>query len=264
MADLSPGWQRKRAQTVERIMLAAIDIVRHEGIGGLTVHRLARDLGYTVGALYRYFPSKAAIIAELQRQVSEHVAAYLRRGVDAAAALMTEHAEEPVAAALAPPLVLARVYETLPQVMPERIALVSQALSEVERPVGPDEDVRVMQVLIPLLGEVAGHFREAARVSALARGNANERAMVFWGNLHGSILLRSVRVQGRFDVDVTTLTRSAARATLLGWGAQAGPLARAERAVDAALARAAPWEPTVAPGPRALKRPKRKRPHRAK
>ena len=43
---------------------AILRIVGREGIGALTMERLGRDLGVTSGALFRHFPSRAAMLNE--------------------------------------------------------------------------------------------------------------------------------------------------------------------------------------------------------
>jgi len=48
---------------------AALGLVESGGLDGLTVKLLADELDYAVGALYRYFPSKSALVGELQRHV---------------------------------------------------------------------------------------------------------------------------------------------------------------------------------------------------
>lgn len=50
---------------VEAILKAATELVGEGGIHGLTTNHIARRAGVSVGSLYRYFPDKESIIAEL-------------------------------------------------------------------------------------------------------------------------------------------------------------------------------------------------------
>ena len=49
---------KRREETSAAIVEAALAIVTEEGFDALTMKRLADELGYAIGAFYRYFPSK--------------------------------------------------------------------------------------------------------------------------------------------------------------------------------------------------------------
>src|SRR5436853_399827 len=65
----TPRRLRRREASVERVVETSMKILTEEGLGALTMHRLAEALDYTVGAVYRYFPSKESLLAELERRV---------------------------------------------------------------------------------------------------------------------------------------------------------------------------------------------------
>jgi AcrR family transcriptional regulator len=65
-----PVQERSRA-TVDAIVQAAAYILIRDGYSKLTTNRIADRAGVNVASLYQYFPSKEAILAELQRR---HVA----------------------------------------------------------------------------------------------------------------------------------------------------------------------------------------------
>ena len=65
--DHSPRVERKRQARKRDILRRALTLATTEGDDVLTVGRLAEELDYTPGALYRYFPSKDALVAEVQR-----------------------------------------------------------------------------------------------------------------------------------------------------------------------------------------------------
>ncbi|MFW5877349.1 MAG: TetR/AcrR family transcriptional regulator [Myxococcota bacterium] len=48
---------------------AALGLVAVHGVDGLTIQRLAKEMGHAVGALYRHFPGKGALIAAMQAEV---------------------------------------------------------------------------------------------------------------------------------------------------------------------------------------------------
>ena len=56
--------ERRRQETIERILDAAMRLMAEQGYEAFTIARLAGDLNYAVGALYRYFKGKDAILAD--------------------------------------------------------------------------------------------------------------------------------------------------------------------------------------------------------
>src|SRR5262245_54452789 len=68
---LSPRRQRRRETRLNQILETAQRIAVAEGLENLTMPHLAQTLDCAVGALYRYFPSKAALIAGLQVAILE-------------------------------------------------------------------------------------------------------------------------------------------------------------------------------------------------
>jgi AcrR family transcriptional regulator len=219
-------------------------IVSRDGLGNLTVHRLAADLDYTVGALYRYFPSKEALIAEVEGRIVEEIAGRVQDALGAldatasagagrgrAGAPAKTSAAARRADALAALLVLAKVYASLPEVMPERFAVVSADLADPRRFIDAEADRRVVDALEPLMRTVAERFAAAAAARALDAATAKEtaeRAMVFWAGLHGAVQLKKV---DRLDPTFVSksLVGALARALLLGWGARTDTLAAAEK-----------------------------------
>jgi AcrR family transcriptional regulator len=68
----SPGPNRLLDE--EQILDTAVLILRRDGVEGLTVRRLAAELGVTPMTLYRYFPSKDALldaVADMAMQVPD-------------------------------------------------------------------------------------------------------------------------------------------------------------------------------------------------
>lgn len=66
------GSAPRGAATRERLLRAAAEVVAQEGYGGASVAAIAARAGVATGALYRHFPSKAALFVELFREVAEH------------------------------------------------------------------------------------------------------------------------------------------------------------------------------------------------
>ena len=69
-SPLSPAErrQRNRQEMLDAILLHARQIMREEGVAALNLRELARRLRFTVQALYKYYPSKAALYDALFRE----------------------------------------------------------------------------------------------------------------------------------------------------------------------------------------------------
>ncbi len=57
-----PSRGPKRGLTTEEVVVAAMGIADREGLAALTMQAVAKELGFTTMALYRYFPSKDALV----------------------------------------------------------------------------------------------------------------------------------------------------------------------------------------------------------
>jgi len=60
--------RRRRAQTIDEILGAAVDLMAREGVAGLSLSGVARRMGIQPPSLYKYFPSKLALYDELFRR----------------------------------------------------------------------------------------------------------------------------------------------------------------------------------------------------
>jgi AcrR family transcriptional regulator len=116
-----------RGRMRERLLRAAAEVIQKNGWGPASVGRVAARAGVAVGALYRHFPSKAELFAEVVRAISERELAAMH-AASAAAGSVTERFEAVVATyagrALANRrLAWALVYEPVdPSVDAERLA----------------------------------------------------------------------------------------------------------------------------------------------
>jgi AcrR family transcriptional regulator len=76
--------EAKREATRERIVHAAHDLIAHGGYREAGIAAVARRAGVATGSVYRHFPSKSELFAEVFRRASQ-------REVDAVAAAAAEH-----------------------------------------------------------------------------------------------------------------------------------------------------------------------------
>src|SRR3954468_5484863 len=66
----TPKTEARRAETRERIVGAAIDQLADGGYTSANVHTVALRAGVATGTLYRHFPSKSELFAEVFRRAS--------------------------------------------------------------------------------------------------------------------------------------------------------------------------------------------------
>jgi AcrR family transcriptional regulator len=74
---------RVRAATVQEIKETARRVLVEQGSGGLSLRAVARDMGITAPALYRYFPSREDLLEHLIADLYDEVSAALERARDA-------------------------------------------------------------------------------------------------------------------------------------------------------------------------------------
>ncbi len=67
----TPRTEARRAEVRERIVGAARDLIAHGGFAEARVAAVARRAGVATGTVYRYFPSKAELFAEVFRRASQ-------------------------------------------------------------------------------------------------------------------------------------------------------------------------------------------------
>jgi AcrR family transcriptional regulator len=88
----TPRTEARREQQRERIVVAAHDLIAHGGYRAAPVAKVAQQAQIATGSVYRHFPSKAELFAEVFRRASQ-------REVDAMA--QAAQGEGPVAQRLA-------------------------------------------------------------------------------------------------------------------------------------------------------------------
>lgn len=227
---------RRRDDKTEAVLDHAMKLIAHEGLEALTLARVAQSLGLVTTALYRYFPSKDALLAALQRRAVTTIHAHFR---ETRARLATPRSA-PEVAALVPLLGVARAYVALPQTHADAFRLVSLLLGDPRRLVPDDEAVRTAPLVAGFLSEVAELFAHAQEQRALDRDDALTRTVVLWATLHGLTQLEKLRRLAPHARDATALCDEATGALLRGFGADPAHLSRARRALDRLASRGTP------------------------
>jgi AcrR family transcriptional regulator len=216
---------RRRDANVVRILDAAMELVAQGGLAALSMGRLAEAVDYTAGALYRYFPSKDALLAHLVAQVLEEAQGFLAR---AEAALPTG------AYPLTRVFALAQGYREFARERPHAFGLLAMTMADPRVLLPQHADAApVTQRVIATLELLAQSLGDAVAAGQLDDGDVMERTLCLFATLQGLLMLHK---QARFAPSVLDLDRlipQAVRTLLVGWGAKT-------RATDTALARLQP------------------------
>lgn len=230
---------RNRLERHGAFVRAAKEIAFAEGLDALTMQRLADEIDAAVGTVYTYFPSKSALVAELQREAIEVLddscARFERR---------FEHDVAPAERSLARRRLglvagYTRFWVDTLDTFPQEARLLQMLMSE-RSPSVDDQDVsRVLPAALRILDRVRLALDAAAADRALEPGDAMERTVVLAASLNGVLLLDHVARVDPALFDGPRLARALVSDLLRGWGAQQTDLAAAWRRVDA-LARRGP------------------------
>ncbi|MEE2830443.1 MAG: TetR/AcrR family transcriptional regulator [Myxococcota bacterium] len=217
-ADSPSRIERRRAARTDELVEATLELVLEEGLAGLTVQRLASRMDWSVGALYRYFPGKDALLAETQRRVLTKLHQDI---LDDVAAIGM--ADEPLAGVLS----ITRRFRRFALEEPARFHLVSAVLAD-PRPLVSNEYVgQVAEVLRSLLATVDQQLEGAALAGQLDVGDASKRTVLLWAGLHGLLQFAKLgRLEARLR-QTTVLAETLADDLLRSWGASPEALAEA-------------------------------------
>lgn len=136
-----------QAETRRRLLAAARAVVEREGLGAVTVSRVAEDAGLTTGAVYSNFAGRAELLFEVTRDLAQPLAATppVDGGREAwlggLAALLADHTDSPGAVSLATEMASIGLRDA--KVRPAVVHVAQESLAEVEELLascGPADD----------------------------------------------------------------------------------------------------------------------------
>jgi AcrR family transcriptional regulator len=197
----------RREKTLERILDAAETILGAEGMAALTMQRLASELGYTVGATYRYFDSKEAIVAALQRRVFV--------GLSGDLALLDATITDPLVRVA----VVARIYTTLASRRPLHARLLSRMMGEPENVLDAAHANPNMRLALDIGAAGVRELSAARAAGLLDAGNDLERGLVLWASLSGIAQTRKLERWQVPGLSADALADQLVTTLLTGWGA---------------------------------------------
>ncbi len=230
--DVLPGRrERNRLERHREYLQTALQVATDEGLAAVTMQRLAAEVGAAVGTIYTYFPSKGALIAEVQREAIDRITAsylQLRPAIDERVADL-----DPSVAALAHLLGFARFSIESVRTLPQEQRLLQQLVFDAEDVVPTEEGARVLPTVLRLLDLARERFAVAETTGALSPGDAMERTVILAASLNGVLQVSKL---ARWDADLLDGSRLARRLVddlLTGMGADPSLLDQGHGVIDA-------------------------------
>jgi len=210
---------QRREERTQQILDAALEVILEHGVDGLTIQRMAKKLMWSVGALYRYFPGKEAVIAHLQIRVLAELGDAIVARVEAMGELPGISGLPPGDRAVAALLAAADCYRQEALEVPARFLLVSAVIATPPAALEGEEAESVGAAFSGFLDRITRLVETATEHGSLGVGSAPERTLLLWSSVQGVLQMRKVAtLDPRLD-DLPGLVLALTESLLLGWGA---------------------------------------------
>jgi AcrR family transcriptional regulator len=202
-----------------RILDAALALVSDVGFDGLSMSRLASSVGFTPGALYRYFDSKDVLLAK----IIESALAAVRATLTHALARLPEGA-----CPLSRVFAIAFSYREFARERPNEFGLLAMSMAAPRIVLqDPKEGAAVAGRMMLTFSPLSDAFEDAQATGRLTKGDVPERTLCLFAIVQGTLQLHK---QARFAealLDLDRLTEKGVSALLAGWGASPAAIAGA-------------------------------------
>jgi len=223
--------ERNRLVRHAEYLQTALQVATDEGLAAVTMQRLAGEVGAAVGTIYTYFPSKGALVAEVQREAIDRITAsylQLRPVIDERVADL-----DPSVAALAHLAGFARFCIESVDTLPQEQRLLQQLVFDANEIVPTEEGARVLPAVLRLLNLASERFAVAQEVGALSPADAMERTIVLAASLNGVLQISKLARWDASLLDGARLARRLVDDLLVGMGADPALLDQGHHVVDA-------------------------------
>jgi AcrR family transcriptional regulator len=208
----------KHGANLRRILDAAMEVIVTNGFAALSINKLAGGLGFTPGALYRYFPSKDALLAELVAEIIDDIG---ERIAEATAATNGTKARGKAAETdpLAPISRAANAWRDYARTSPHRFGLVAALLASPQIVITePEPALTAIGHMVKALTPLALAFEHAATMGVLEPGDARERTLLLFAGLQGVLNLRKQAERAPDQLDLDRLYAAMFDALMRGFG----------------------------------------------
>jgi AcrR family transcriptional regulator len=222
-----------RLERHREFLATALRIVMADGLAGLTMQRLADEIGCGIGSLYRHFPSKDALIAELEREALDIVNTSFQVSQAHLEDVLTSRGiDHPGLVTLVRAVSATRFWVAAETVFPQEIELSRRMFTDPALHMDESDVARVLPAALRLLDMARQLFEDAAEEGALREGPSLQRAIVVIAGTTGVLMTSGL---GRFDeslFDGRMLASMMVHDLFLGWGADPDQLSVVEGIVS--------------------------------
>lgn len=240
--------ERNRLARHRAYLRTAMAIVSDEGLDALTMQRIADELDCAVGTIYTYFPSKGALVAEVQREAIERLtASYLTIRAETDRLLEVEGVSAGVGA-LTRLVGMGRFWIATPAAFPQEAQLMQLLMSEQREVMATSDTGRVLPAALRHLDLARALLADAVDRRALDPADSDWERVVTWlAAINGVVQVSRLATH---DAELFDGERLAARLNLdllRSWGADPRALTRADAQIDRLSSRVALAPPVPDP-----------------
>lgn len=222
--------EMKRNARKKRYLNEALKLITELGPDALTIANLAERMKASNGAIYRYFPSKEALVVELQTRAIETLGDFLEEELKKA-----EEATDPALSPAAKSLILVGVafmaYARHAEKHPHNYHLIDVFFSAQQEFLSTQEALRIASGSInPILRRVQGLLIAATKEGAIDEDDVEQMALIMWALVHGlEHFKKTDRVRPK-ENQVPTIVHTSRRCFFKALGAKKELIAEVEAA----------------------------------
>jgi AcrR family transcriptional regulator len=227
---------QNRRHRMQRFADASLHIVANEGLGALTMARLAEELDTVPSAVYRYFPSKGALITAVQCDAIERLTESYEVIRTASDVFFAERGITEGDLAVGRLVLFGRWFCAAADTHLEEIRLLQMIMSERTSELDPEGGFDVLPIAMVLLGQAAECLDAAESHGLLSAGQSLERVIVWAAALGGVLETDSLARYVPELLGDGRLARTTNLDLLRGWGVPDERLVAATALVDALAA----------------------------
>lgn len=232
MAKSAGKVEQNRKHRMRRFADASLHIVAAEGLGALTMSRLAEELDTVPSAVYRYFPSKGALITAVQCDAIERLTASYGLIREISEAHFTTVGLDDADLVVARLVLFGRWFCATADTHLEELRLLQMIMSERTHDIDPEGGFEVLPVAMVLLGQAAECLDAAEAHGLVSPGQSLERVIVWAAALGGVLETDSLARYVPELLGDGRLARHTNLDLLRGWGVPDDHLVAATVVVD--------------------------------
>ncbi len=206
--QLSPRRARTRQRKESAIIDVAMQLVEKDGIEAVTVARIAHAMDWSLGTMYRYFPSKDVLMGVLHARVLHDYRHALEAHLSTATAVPIDQL-----------IRLVRYSVQWFSDRPDHWALIGMGLAHPQPLINDTAAVPMITEALNVVRLVVTPIEHAVQQGQLEDGDGPTRALVLWAHVQGVLQMRKLTRFPSMDLELHNVLDAGLQAILIGWGA---------------------------------------------